>query len=624
MSPDPSYSYRVTVLRVVGMLLATGVLFFFTRVVSPAPCWGLFMLLALISWPIWRYRVEYLLFRRRLVLAGVALPESRIRAWLWRGNVTKGIQVIVSLFLAWVLLALVSQLSPQHWYVLTADAVFLALIAGPVARRLTAEINPGHRGAVARRWPLFLINSVVLTAAIMTLDYTVVGAVDTRHMDWHQVAEQAFTKIIGEADCVLWGVSAGGLAAVEALSWHGSTLVIPNLPDATARAIAWSFFLLRAGTVAWLFTALLLGVSVLLENRKTTREGRTSGSTISRAFFVTIIVLALPYFYAAMKLNEIDYSVLEKGVGSVARLIDPCKPDEASRERLLAKLDGKVEQQRKQAVQDIDTGLDSGLEGIFMDVEEGVDSYLDWYFTVIGEYQRLAAAFTEDVTAVMRDQLEEHLFVHSDFDNRLQQLDRTVEQASAERFTAVVPHIHAEVDNSPCGVGKVDVAPLMDLDHDKFHASAAATTGVAAGILASKALAKKTTAAVVGKVAAKKSFQAGAAVATKTLAKKGTSSLLAAGVGTTVCAPTGPVAILCGVTAGLVTWLTVDKVLIELDEVINREEMRQDILKVLADQKVELGMELKEKHYAQADHMAVQVNTAVEKMFVPSRDGVKF
>jgi cell division FtsZ-interacting protein ZapD len=79
-------------------------------------------------------------------------------------------------------------------------------------------------------------------------------------------------------------------------------------------------------------------------------------------------------------------------------------------------------------------------------------------------------------------------------------------------------------------------------------------------------------------------------------------------------------AIICGVTAGLATWLAVDKALVELDEALNREEMRADILKVLDEQKAVLGTQLKLKHYARVDHMAAQVNAAVQRTFVPYHD----
>jgi hypothetical protein len=603
------------------MASVVAVVFLFIKAIAPAPCWGVFILTVLISWPIWQYRTEYLLFRRRLVLSGVAPPGSSIRLFLWKGNITKSIQLAVSICLAWLLLILVSKFSPEHWYLLAFDGILLALIVGPITRRLATDVRSPYIGTIARRWPLFLLNGVVLTSAIIALDFYVIGAPDTRNMPWHQVAEQAFARTNSDARCVLWGVSAGVFAAIEALSWHTSQLIIPNLPDLTAKIIAWLFFLVRDATLAYLFTALLLGISVYLEKREATRQGHTAASTFSRAFFLTIIALALPFFYAAVKLSEVDPSIFEQGAGVTAELINPCKPNQASREQLTAKLDKAVDSARDKAMRDVDTNIEHGLHRMFTDIEKGVDGYLDWYFTVLGEYQRLGAVFTEDVAAAMQEKLEEHLFAHSDFNTQLTRLGRKVERESADRFAALAPQLNASLDNAPCDAGEIKLGPLMEMNRDKLRASAAATSGVGAGIVASKALAQKTASAVVGKVAAKKSFQMGAALVSKTMAKKGTSAALSAGFGTALCAPAGPMAIVCGVTAGLVTWLAVDKVLVELDETLNREEMRADILNVLAQQKAELGARLKQEHYARVDHMATAVNNSVQRNFVPYKDG---
>jgi len=600
------------------LLLAVAVLFFISHIVRPAPCWGLFLLTSLVCWPIWRYRIEYLLFRRRLVLDGVTQSASLARRLLWKGNLTRGFQVVVSMCLAWLLLVLVFQLSLLHWWVLAADSVFLVLIYIPVTRGLAGTISTQHLGAVARRWPLFLFNGLVLTAAFMLLDFAVVGAPDTRQLAWNTLAEQTYLTHYSNAGCVLWGVSAGSAAVVEALVWHGSQLVIPNLPDMSARIIAWSFFLLRAATVAWLFTALLLGVSIVLEKRR----GHTPGSTVSRAFFITIIILALPFFYAAVKLNELDFKNFITDEQDAPVLVNPCKPDAASREQLHAKLDSDVDAGRQQAMQTVDGTVSQELDVLFTNIEQGVDRYLDWYFTVMGEYQRLAAVFTADVAQTMREQLEKHLFADSDFDVQIEKLDLELEQITIDRFAQMVPQLRKELASANCNIGQLSLASLSELDHDTLRASVAASSGVGAGIVASKVLASKTTAAVVGKVAAKKSFQTGAALATKTLAKKGSSTLLSAGAGAAICAPTGPVAILCGVTAGLIAWFTVDKVLVELDEVLNREAMREDIMTVLDEQKAKLGEQLKQKHYVRIDFLASQVNAGVQRTFIPANDGI--
>jgi hypothetical protein len=612
-----------TIVHGLWLVFAVFALIYLTSLAGMVPCWGLFVLISLVAWPIWQYRVEYLMLRRRLVLEGVMQPASLVRKAFWRGTISRALQVVFSLCLAWLLLVLLAGLSMQHWLMLAVDGVLLALISVPVRRGLAGSINAQHLGAIARRWPLLLVNGVVLGLAIMLIDFFLVGAPDTRLLAWSTLAERVYLDTYNDAGCVLWGTSAGAAAALEALAWHGSQLLIPNLPDTGSRLIAWGFFLLRAATVAWLVTAVLLGVSIMVERRAQRLRGHNPGNTVSRAFIITIILLALPFIYASVILNELDWPGPGHPGESAAGMIDPCGVDAARREQLLAQLDSDVEATHVQAKQAVDEKIRQGVDVLFADIEQGVDHYLDWYFTVLGEYQRLAAVFTDDVAQTMREQLEQYLFAGSNFDAQLGTLDSELAQMTAARFAQLAPQLRDKLAGSTCETGRFSLAPLSSLNHDTLRASVAATSGVGTGIVASKALASKTTAAVVGKVAAKKSFQTGAALATKTLAKKGSSTLLSAGAGTALCAPTGPVAILCGVTAGLVTWFTVDKVLVELDEALNREEMRADILQVLEAQKALLAGQLAANNYTRIDLMAAEVNAAVHKTFIPAAEGMR-
>ena len=74
---------------------------------------------------------------------------------------------------------------------------------------------------------------------------------------------------------------------------------------------------------------------------------------------------------------------------------------------------------------------------------------------------------------------------------------------------------------------------------------------------------------------------------------------------------------LCGITAGIVTWFAVDKALVEVDEVLHRNEMRKDILEVLEKQKQVLGEQLKNKNRIYIDLLAEGVNK-----FIPAENGL--
>ena len=609
-------------LRMLLLALTGGALVFVTRLVTTLPCWAVFLLAGMLAWPIWLYRTEYRLFHRRLLLEGVMQPGSLLRPLLWKGTLIKIVQTLAALLLVWLLLALVSRMSAVHGYVLALDAAMLALIIQPVRKRLSATVLARHRPVVARHWPLMLLNTAILTAVIMWLDFAIVGSADTRQLAWHEVATGTFSSVNDAAGCVLWGASAGVLAAIEALSWHVSALLIPGLPNTATQLAGWGFFLLRAATVAWLYTTLLLGIDIMIERRAQQVSERARDKSFSIAFLLTIVLLAAPFYYASVKLQQLDPASLTAGVNTTAQQLNPCITNPVYRTHLQSQLGADIENTREQAKSAADNTINLALARIFTDISAGVDNYLDWYFSVLGEYQRLATAFSNDTAAALREQLEQHLFADIQFRHRLATLNRRIVQQSAGRFAELAPALAANIQDAPCETGPLNLTPLQDLERDKVRASIAATSGVGAGIMTSKVLASKTVAAVAGKITAKASLKGGAALASKTLAKKGSSSLLSAGTGTALCAPGGPLAILCGVTAGTVTWLTVDTLLVEFDEAFHREAMRADILQVLTEQQAVLAEQLSLQHSGRIDLMAAHLDATVERSFIPYTDGI--
>jgi hypothetical protein len=156
------------------------------------------------------------------------------------------------------------------------------------------------------------------------------------------------------------------------------------------------------------------------------------------------------------------------------------------------------------------------------------------------------------------------------------------------------------------------------LQRDAIGASAAAGVGVAAGAVTAKLLAKKTGAAVATKLAAKKSFQTAMTLAGKVAAKQGGSALLSALGGVTLCAPSGPWALVCGIGAGAVTWFAVDKAVIEIDELRFRAEMRADLLAAVDEQRASLATSLTTQQAVAIDARLLDLS----RRFVPARDGL--
>ncbi len=607
-------------------MAVTGTLLFLAaRGLPHVPCWGLFLVIALIAWPIWHYQQEYALFQRRAVLAGIAPEQSRLRAWFWRGRVTRVLQVFVALLWSVLLVAVVALLGPAQWLVLAADTLVLALIVGPVTRRVAVQVREERLSMVVRRWPLTAINLALLTAGFLVIDFFVAGGPDTRGMAWHAVAERAFTEGAARASCTLAGWLVGAFSAADRLTWHASELLIPGLPDRGFRLAVWALFLLQAGVVAYGFTRLQLGVLALQERRRLRLATLTGEGAFSKAFFLTILVLAVPYLYATWKLRDLDPAALADGVGELASRVDPCRPDTGAIDAIRSDVDARIEAGRVSATQRAAERVDETLDVLFADVEQGVDRYLDWYFTVLGEYERLAALATGGFAELMAGELDRRLFGDAGFAERLDGASRDIEAESEARMGALSEQVGARILDGAsaglCGLGEVDLSGFTDLDRDRMRASAAAGGGVAAGAVTAKLLAKKTGAAVAGKVAAKKGFQAAVSLGGKVAAKKGGSILLSAAGAAAICSPGGPLAALCGVVAGAATWLAFDKAFIEIDEVRFRDEMRAEILDVLAGQRAELAELMKAVHAGMIDASAGRIRGSVERAFVPARDG---
>ena len=72
------------------------------------------------------------------------------------------------------------------------------------------------------------------------------------------------------------------------------------------------------------------------------------------------------------------------------------------------------------------------------------------------------------------------------------------------------------------------------------------------------------------------------------------------------------------VVGGVGTWLATDRILIEIDEKINREKLKADLLKSLDEQLAETELHLKRASAAKIDFIKNKMNKVV---FIPLRDG---
>ena len=614
--------------RLLPLALAAGLLYVASLAVTRLPCWALFALLVPVAWLLWAYWAGNALFARRLWLTGVTRTESGLRRWLVRGWLVQALATVPALLFAAVLLALAALLGPEHWLLLALDVLLLSLAIGPLQRWLGTQVQADKVGTVARRWPLMLLNLALLGVTFLVLDFAVLGGPDSRGQAWHFVAEAAFRDASAAAACTAAGWGLGALAAVDALAWHASLLVIPSLPEPVLRLAAWGLVLLQAGVFAWLFTSLLLGALALVEQRRAATAGDGPGvsSTVSTAFIYTILVLALPYLYAAHKLRQFDPASLAEQAQAVVAWTNPCRGDPALA-ALSDELDARLGAARTDALASADAAIETALDDFFARAEHGVDAYLDWYFTVVGEYQRLAAVAVGDMGAFMAAQLDQRLFADTGFETWLDATFATLDADADARLAGLAGSLGARLgsaaEQNDCTVELLGPAGLAGAFADPAALGrdlGRAGTATAAGALTAKLVSKQVAGAVAAKLGAKQSFKTAVALAGKAAAKKGGASVASALGATALCAPSGPWAVLCGIGAGAAAWLAVDKAMIEIDEARFREEMRADLLAVVAEQREALEVLLRTRQAASIDARLGALAERLGRRYVPARE----
>lgn len=481
-----------------------------------------------------------------------------------------------------------------------------------------------------RRWPLRFTFFVLTVLLILWIDFAIVGGPDLRAMHWREIVTDTFEQTRGRFDCEVVGATAGAAEAVRALGWHLAQIVIPTQPVMEIRVAAWLLFLLPSGLLAMTLSNFVCGVIALSEYRRGAKR-HSHEKAFSSGFFAVIALAAVMTIYAKSKIAALDPAIFDAPVVALGTVLDPCRSREkAFSEAETTKLKANANNVVQDAQKEIDAArgeqIDSAVATLFADAEERVDDYLDWYFTVTGEYSRLLAAVAGGFPELMQSKLEETVFGGAGLEAEIRSLREMALASTLESYVSVASvtrnTLEQAIGDNSCLKDFMQFEPMLNVENDIRRAGSAFATGSVVGSATSAALAKKVISSTVAKVATKQSFKLAAGAAVKAAAKKGGASLMAAGTAAAICAPSGPVAILCGFGAGAIAWLGTDKVFIEIDETLHREEMKADILVTLREATQELSSHLRNEQIMLSNNLASAVQSTVDGVFVPRRDGL--
>jgi hypothetical protein len=277
------------------------------------------------------------------------------------------------------------------------------------------------------------------------------------------------------------------------------------------------------------------------------------------------------------------------------------------------------------------------LDDIFARVHRRVPEFADWYYSLAGEYSRIAMGalawanltepgyvaahaatmlFPDEAWAADLGWLEyetaARLRAHQQ-QIREGWLAGLTERLAAHRVPSPLPTAAAseQTDSAPVRIDQL-LAQLTEREREALETRVAISTLAGGGAAAGTAL---------WRAAGARNPAAAGRAAARTAGRGASRAGTAAASSTALCAPAGAAAIGCGVIAGAATWLAVDWLLLRVDEQLNREELVASLESGLAALRAEIEQELIAGYdRALAGHYSA-VREEIRGSFVPARAG---
>ena len=279
----------------------------------------------------------------------------------------------------------------------------------------------------------------------------------------------------------------------------------------------------------------------------------------------------------------------------------------------------------------IEEQIDAQLDSLFARVNERLPLFADWYYSLSGEYSRMAMAALSTTKLVEGDfvarKATEVLFPEPVWQGGLarlenesnalllaQQIQTRAAWLSEVQSLLATQRVPAPIVGLEDTQHQTELTPLDVLlfQLDELDALSPLRNRVAVSSFGAVGIAGP---ALWRAVAARNAV--GSARVLAATSARGGSRLSGAATGALVCAPGGPLAVACAAGAGVVTWLATDWLLLQLDEAWNRAELLSHMAEALQDLRVGLEAELLTAYQERIAAIEVSSQAAITQTFSP-------
>lgn len=476
-----------------------------------------------------------------------------------------------------------------EWVLVAAAIPAYAAVLVIVRRKLGREYEAPYQAASAIKWSsvIMCVLLCVAYAAISLLEpATTFGSAAEAFMAAQQPFESSPSALMSEAG--LLASLADGLAAYGMSEAAG--MAFPLYVICRIALVAGAFF----------SVANLLGVCSLerVELRRVFAplgmpgEHGTRGRVVKKYAAVAAV---LPVCLCAAFLGA-NFAVEQAAQTEEFTAAEGFVRDQAGMAAFV--LDGKYYDY--QAVEDLIAETREKSETLYADAREklvplinasydarvaNVDNYLDWYYSLPADYERLATMITGTAES----------FVAEQFQNQIEQgIDDSQLEAEFDSFMEQASQLKAGIEQELAGCELAGVPEWLvtakELLADDFlsqplepteklmdagaRIGIGATAGAAGGVLAKTLVEKAMTKQFCSKVVTKISSMA---------ASRAAGGVVGGALGTIG----GPLGTVAGVAAGTALGVGVDYVLLNIDEMQNRETYKQEIIAAIEEERAE-------------------------------------
>ncbi|WP_321778991.1 hypothetical protein [Sulfurimonas sp.] len=493
--------------------------------------------------------------------------------------------LVVSIFIAFfssvVLLVVSIYLDSFLFVILGLDVLVVWFIFNTTKKSLSLRVKDDFLDSIARRWTAW-INAVFLLFIFVIYQFFTTPSYETK-----------------EFSCQILNFLAQSLHYKELLEFRLMSISASELENSSSIFVWFVYLFFSQGLFVWSYSKLLLSFSIPASIIIKEKEQNKNYFLIG--FIATILLL----FLISMSINHLYQRHYINKVKEIYIEVD-------------AKINKHLDANEQKLIDNIDEVIDIEVDKAFEEVYKSIPKLSAYYYSVKGEYSRiilkgysLYCGYKNSYLApfynqylpnglklkrcnanMLNDEIQAKinffLFEQNDFylkskeasiliDEKINNSMNIFKNTLNEDLNTIKLKHKVELNSLELSLNNVFEASSRDLAKKGFSA-----TGT---LLISGAITKSIMSKMLIKFGAK-----GVAKATTFLG--GSVS------GLSICAPTGPWALVCGVITGTATWVGVDAAMTEVDQAFNEDDFQLSVKKMIDAQKNTLKNLMKDS-YAQ-------------------------